>query len=100
MDQMRKTPRVAAMYTLLALVLAGWGGQSSAARSVEVGSVSGARAVQAASIVLDWYPNSDHGGLYTAMQRGYFAQRGITVSPHVPSNTGAQIRLVAAGRAA
>jgi putative hydroxymethylpyrimidine transport system substrate-binding protein len=97
---MRKTPCVGLMFTLFSFLLAGCGPRSSAPKSIQVGSVSGARAVQAASIVLDWYPNSDHGGLYTAMQRGYFAQRGITVSPHVPSDTSAQIRLVAAGRAA
>jgi ABC-type nitrate/sulfonate/bicarbonate transport system substrate-binding protein len=70
------------------------------AKTVATDSVNRVPAVQAASIVLDWYPNSDHGGLYTAMQRGYFARRGVIVTPRVPSDTTAQIRLVAAGRAA
>lgn len=58
-----------------------------------------ASAVQRASIVLDWYPNSDHGGLFTAIQRGFLRQNGITMSAYVPSDTTAQIKLVAAGRA-
>lgn len=97
---MKTAPRLSSVFPLFALLLAGCGAHSNGAKTVEVGSVRGARAVQSASIVLDWYPNSDHGGLYTAMQRGYFAQRGVTVSPRVPSDTSAQIRLVAAGRAA
>lgn len=55
--------------------------------------------LQHASIVLDWYPNSDHGGLYTAMQRGFFRQHHVSMSAHVPSDTSAQIKLVAAGSA-
>ncbi|HLJ68415.1 MAG TPA: hypothetical protein VKX16_13750, partial [Chloroflexota bacterium] len=34
-------------------------------------------ALQNASLVLDWYVNSDHGGLFTALQRGMFRRRGI-----------------------
>jgi len=55
--------------------------------------------LQSASLVLDWYPNSDHGGLFTAMQRGFLRQKGINMSAYVPSDTTAQIKLVAAGRA-
>ena len=87
-------------FAVLALCCAGCATAATAARTVATRSVDHAPAVQAASIVLDWYPNSDHGGLYTAMQRGYFARRGVVVSPHVPSDTSAQIRLVAAGQAA
>lgn len=87
------------VFVILALCCAGCATAATAAKTVATRSVIHARAVQAASIVLDWYPNSDHGGLYTAMQRGYFARRGVVVSPHVPSDTSAQIRLVAAGKA-
>lgn len=55
--------------------------------------------MQAASLVLDWYPNSDHGGLYVAMQRGYFRAHHVALKAYVPSDTSAQIPLVAAGRA-
>jgi putative hydroxymethylpyrimidine transport system substrate-binding protein len=56
-------------------------------------------ATQNASLVLDWYPNSDHGGLFTAIRQGYFRQNHINLSAYVPSDTTAQIKLVAAGRA-
>lgn len=94
---MRTSHRFTLITVMFALVLAGSGNDLVQAR--HAGGASTLRAVQAASIVLDWYPNSDHGGLYTAIQRGYFKQRGVVVTPHVPSDTTAQIRLVAAGSA-
>jgi putative hydroxymethylpyrimidine transport system substrate-binding protein len=55
--------------------------------------------LQSASLVLDWYPNSDHGGIFAAIARGLFKRNGISLSAHVPSDTTAQIKLVAAGHA-
>jgi ABC-type nitrate/sulfonate/bicarbonate transport system substrate-binding protein len=52
------------------------------------------------TVVLDWYPNSDHGGLYTAIRRGFFTRNHIAASARTPSNSVSQIQLVAAGRAA
>lgn len=76
-----------------ALILAAAGCGTPAASS------SGMK-LQHASLVLDWYPNSDHAGLYTAIARGYLKRRGVDLSkPHVPSDSTAQIALVAAGTA-
>jgi putative hydroxymethylpyrimidine transport system substrate-binding protein len=56
--------------------------------------------IQRASLVLDWYPNSDHAGIYTAISRGYLLRHGVNLGqPHVPSDSTAQIKLVAAGKA-
>src|SRR5437588_10475236 len=63
------------------------------------GAAAGAAPTQNASFVLDWYPNSDHGGLFTAVSRGYFRRNHIDATVHVPSDTTAQIQLVAAGKA-
>jgi putative hydroxymethylpyrimidine transport system substrate-binding protein len=51
------------------------------------------------TLMLDWYPNSDHGGIYTAIQRGYLARRHVDLTARVPSDTSAQISLVASGHA-
>jgi putative hydroxymethylpyrimidine transport system substrate-binding protein len=56
-------------------------------------------AVQATTLLLDWNPNSDHAGLYTALQKGYFTQHNVTPMVRLPSNATGQIALVAAGRA-
>ena len=51
------------------------------------------------SIVLDWYPNAIHTFLYTAIERGYFAEEGLDVKIHFPANDNDALALVAAGKA-
>jgi putative hydroxymethylpyrimidine transport system substrate-binding protein len=50
-------------------------------------------------LTLDFYVNPDHAGIYTALDRGYFADAGLDVRPQVPSDPSAPIKQVAAGRA-
>jgi putative hydroxymethylpyrimidine transport system substrate-binding protein len=54
---------------------------------------------QSASLVLDWTLNSDHGGIEAAIQRGVLRRAGINLHAYTPSDTSAQIPIVAAGRA-
>ena len=51
------------------------------------------------TLMLDFYVNPDHAGIYTALDRGYFDEAGLEVEPQVPSDPSAPIRQVAAGRA-
>ena len=51
------------------------------------------------TVALDWYPNPDHVGLFSAMDKGMFAARGLTVQTEEPSDVSDPIKLVAAGRA-
>jgi putative hydroxymethylpyrimidine transport system substrate-binding protein len=55
-------------------------------------------ATREVSLQLDWYPNPDHVGLYTAMDRGFFARQGLSVTPHQPTDVSDPIKYVAAGR--
>lgn len=73
----------------------------SACAGTQVGNPTGSQqsGTQSASLVLDWYPNSDHGGLYAAIQKGFFRRDHIDITPYTPSDTSAQIKLVASGRA-
>ena len=50
-------------------------------------------------VVLDWYPNALHAFLYTAIERGYFAEEGLDVNIRFPANENDAIALVAAGKA-
>jgi putative hydroxymethylpyrimidine transport system substrate-binding protein len=50
------------------------------------------------SLALDFYVNPDHAGIFTALDRGYFADSGLDVSTQVPSDPSAPIRQVATGR--
>ncbi|MBW1960674.1 MAG: ABC transporter substrate-binding protein [Deltaproteobacteria bacterium] len=50
-------------------------------------------------VLLDWFVNPDHGPLYVALEKGYFADRGLTVEFKVPSNPNDPPKLVAAKKA-
>ena len=82
--------RARALVVLVALAAAGCGGGSSS---------SGTSAPEHVNLVLDWVPNPDHVGIYSAIDRGAFDRRGLTVEPHPPSGVSDPITLVAAGRA-
>lgn len=46
---------------------------------------------------LDWYPNSDHAGIFVAQARGYYARAGLSVDVRVPSGAADALQLVAHG---
>lgn len=56
-------------------------------------------AARSAELVLDWYPNADHAGIYGALGEGHWDERGLTVRPTVPSDAAAALKQVGAGRA-
>ena len=84
--------RLLPLLAVLALA-AGCGGSSGAA------TTNGADPTQDLSLQLDWYPNPDHVGLYTAIDRGFFRRAGLEVTPRQPTDVSDPIKLVAAGRA-
>lgn len=50
------------------------------------------------TFVLDWTPNTNHTGLYVALEKGYFEEAGLEVEVVQPPEDGAEV-LVAAGKA-
>ena len=55
--------------------------------------------LQSTRLILDWFPNTDHAGIYGAIDEGYFEDEGLTVAPEVPSDPSAALKRSAAGRA-
>ena len=49
-------------------------------------------------LMLDYFPNADHAGIYAAQAGGDFAQAGLDVEIQQPSDPAAPIKQVAAGR--
>ena len=72
----------------LALGLAGCGKKST--------SVTGQ--AQPFNLMLDFYPNPDHAGIYMAQKLGYFREAGLDVKISAPSDPSAPIKEVAAGQ--
>jgi putative hydroxymethylpyrimidine transport system substrate-binding protein len=56
-----------------------------------------ATALRHVTLWLDWYPNSDHVGIYVAMARGYYAQEGMQVDARVPAGAADATKLLAHG---
>ncbi len=50
------------------------------------------------TIALDWYPWSNHTGLYLAQENGYFEDENLEVEIYVPGNPEDGLRVVGAGQ--
>jgi putative hydroxymethylpyrimidine transport system substrate-binding protein len=55
-------------------------------------------ASQPVSVMLDWFPNADHVGLYRGLSAGYFRDAGLSVRVQTPSNPATPLQLLAAGK--
>ena len=114
---MKKGMRIAAAVMAAAFsmtVLAGCGKSetktaettAAAAASAENSSVAETAAasdekkdLREVNVVLDWYPNAIHTFIYTAIERGYYAEEGLDVKVRFPANANDALALVAAGKA-
>ncbi len=50
------------------------------------------------TVALDWYPNANHAGLFLALERGWFAEEGLSVEVYTPSDPATVLQTVGAGR--
>ena len=50
------------------------------------------------SLALDWYPNSNHAGVYEALARGLFEEEGLEVDVYTPADPSTILQTVGAGR--
>ena len=80
---------VALAMAALLLVLAGCGEKEEALEP------SGSKRVE---LMLDYFPNADHAGIYAAQAGGHFEQAGLDVEIRQPPDPAAPIKQVAAGR--
>ena len=61
--------------------------------------VAGAPPREKLTLMLDFFPNADHVGLYAAQASGAFDRVGIDLEIQTPADPAAPLKLVAAGRA-
>lgn len=47
---------------------------------------------------LDWYPQPEHGGFYTALLKGYYKQEGLDVTLNPLPQYGSAAQLIASGK--
>lgn len=60
---------------------------------------AGGGTTERVDLVLDYLPNADHAGIYTAIEEGEFGAAKLEVKPRTPSDPSAPLKLLAAGRA-
>ena len=53
---------------------------------------------QSLTLMLDWFPNADHVGIYQALAEGDFRKAGLDVHIEGPSNPASPLQLLAAGK--
>lgn len=58
-----------------------------------------AMATEKVTVLLDWFVNPDHAPLVVALEKGYFAEKGLEVELIAPANPNDPPKLVAAGKA-
>jgi putative hydroxymethylpyrimidine transport system substrate-binding protein len=78
-----------ALLAAAAAVLAGCG---------EKKDTTTAAGTQPLTLMLDFFPNADHAGIYAAEARGDFRRAGLAVKLQTPSDPSEPLRLLAAGR--
>jgi putative hydroxymethylpyrimidine transport system substrate-binding protein len=81
--------RLLPLLALAALAVAGCGEKE------ETLSPQGSKRVE---LMLDYFPNADHAGIYAAQAAGHFEQAGLDVEIRQPPDPAAPIKQVAAGR--
>jgi putative hydroxymethylpyrimidine transport system substrate-binding protein len=82
---------VAAILVVVAVALAGCGEKKEA-----VTGAAGSR--QSLTLMLDWFPNADHVGIYQALAEGDFTKADLDVHIEVPSDPSDPLKLLAAGK--
>ncbi|MHA7966976.1 ABC transporter substrate-binding protein [Paenibacillus sp. CAU 1782] len=84
----RKAFKIVAAGAIAAGLLSGCGGNEKEAGTAKTESVA---------VILDWTPNTNHAGLYVALEKGFYSAEGLNVDIIQPSE-GATATLIAAGK--
>jgi putative hydroxymethylpyrimidine transport system substrate-binding protein len=79
------------LIALLAVLAAGCGEKSEEA--------SGPRKLEPFTLMLDYFPNADHAGIYAAQAAGDYERAGLDVKIQAPPDPSAPLKLLQAGRA-
>lgn len=89
MVTMKRTFSISAFFISLVFILSACSG---------VDTPSTPKPLTKVSVSLDWFPWSNHAGLFIAQDKGYYAAEGLEVDIHPPADPATILTTVAAGR--
>lgn len=97
---MKLFKRIGAIALALAMTLsmAACGEKETEQETTDAATDAAVEDMKDITFVLDWTPNTNHTGLYVAIEKGYFKDAGLNVTVVQPPEDGAEV-LVASGRA-
>ncbi|GAB6156265.1 ABC transporter substrate-binding protein [Desulfosporosinus burensis] len=84
--------KLLALLIIPILILSGCGVKSPSP------ATSATEPLTSVTLMLDWTPNTNHTGLFVALEKGYFSKEGLDVKFIQPSGSGNVEQLVAAGK--
>jgi putative hydroxymethylpyrimidine transport system substrate-binding protein len=90
---MTRRARLVLLVALFLLLVAGCG------EKPEPGANARAPRTEPFRLVLDYFPNADHAGIYAAQAAGDFERAGLDVEIQAPPDPSAPLKLLEAGRA-
>jgi NitT/TauT family transport system substrate-binding protein len=101
MAKKRLLKKFSSMIMGLSLVgmLAACGGDKEATTEENAATSSNANTVEDVKLVLNWFPKSEHGGPYAALEKGIFEEKGLHVSIEPGGPQVSAIQIVASGKA-
>ena len=100
MKSFKKSAAVAGAMIVMVMALTACGGSDVSDNKNGAGSSDSQsdKDLEKVTFVLDWTPNTNHTGLYAALEKGYFEEAGLDVEIVQPPEDGAVV-LVASGKA-
>jgi len=93
MEQLRRWMSVFSIFVIIAALSACSANQDAGEQKEKK-----EKSLQKVTVMLDWFPNTNHTGLYVAKEKGYYEQQGLDVEILQPGEGTAE-QVVAAGKA-
>lgn len=87
-----KKNRIISLVAALSMVTLIFSGCSSSAKE------TGSKSLDKTTVILDWTPNTNHTGMYVALNKGYYKDAGLDVKIVQPSSDSSVTQLIAAGK--
>ncbi|MGD8190755.1 ABC transporter substrate-binding protein [Brevibacillus ginsengisoli] len=82
----------------LSILAAGCGQSAAPAPQTDKAAQPATGQLQKVTVMLDWFPNTNHSGLYVAKDKGYYQAQGLDVEIEQPGQGTQADQLAAAGK--